>query len=233
MAGASSRSVADACGRGRGRAGAAADAQPAAQVPDFSFKYTGGEFLNDSVPGSCDYAEFMYRITQKVQRAVSVKYLNPGDELDPENLTSVLGDDDLKVGARARSGGDGGDPQLCPVLTRALPAAAPAAPQEMFDEYFRGLQRPNTPQKTFRIRLFLFDAEFDFSPEAMGFTDEEVQACEQAIQRCAPCVVAGQALIGQCPSPRAACTPPADALASPPPPAHAAARSSTCPTRGT
>ncbi len=56
-------------------------------------------------------------------------------------------------------------------------------PQEMFDEYFRGLQRPNTPQKTFRIRVFLFDAEFDYSPEAMGFTDEEVQACEQAIQR--------------------------------------------------
>ena len=53
----------------------------------------------------------------------------------------------------------------------------------MFDEYFRGLQRPNTPQKTFRIRLFLFDAEFDYSPEAMGFTDEEVQACEQAIHR--------------------------------------------------
>ena len=54
----------------------------------------------------------------------------------------------------------------------------------MFDEYFRGLQRPNTPQKTFRIKVYLFDAEaMDFSPEAMGFTAEEVQACEQAIQR--------------------------------------------------
>lgn len=67
------------------------------QTASGGYKYTDGEFLNDSVPSSCGYAEFMYRITQKVQRAVSVKYLNPGDDLDPENLTSVLGDDDVKV----------------------------------------------------------------------------------------------------------------------------------------
>jgi hypothetical protein len=94
-----------AAARAPARAGAAPDS-PAAQVAaDGSYKYSGGEFLNDSVPGSCGYAEFMYRITQKVQRAVSVKYLNPGDELDPENLTSVLGDDDLKVGPARRGGG--------------------------------------------------------------------------------------------------------------------------------
>ena len=57
----------------------------------------------------------------------------------------------------------------------------------MFDEYFRGLQRPNTPQKTFRIKLFLFEAEaMDFALEAIpGFSAEEIRQLELGIQRCA------------------------------------------------
>jgi hypothetical protein len=55
----------------------------------------------------------------------------------------------------------------------------------MFDEYFRGLQRPNTPQKTFRIKVFLFDAEaMDFTLDAIpGFSAEEIRQLEMGIQR--------------------------------------------------
>ena len=57
----------------------------------------GGETYNESVPFNCQYSDFMYKLTEKFDSAVSVKYLTPGEELEPDSLAIVADDSDLKV----------------------------------------------------------------------------------------------------------------------------------------
>lgn len=43
------------------------------------------------------YSEFVFRLVEKTGCAVAVKYLLPGEELDPDSLITVSDDDDLQV----------------------------------------------------------------------------------------------------------------------------------------
>ncbi|KIY95178.1 hypothetical protein MNEG_12783 [Monoraphidium neglectum] len=62
---------------------------------DGSYRYTGGEYYNESVPADARYADFMYKLGEKFKTAVSVKYQCPGEEMDPGALITVADDDDL------------------------------------------------------------------------------------------------------------------------------------------
>lgn len=46
------------------------------QVPECpsSYRYVGGEFFNESVASSSKYADFMFKLTEKFKRGLSVKY---------------------------------------------------------------------------------------------------------------------------------------------------------------
>lgn len=60
-------------------------------------KYVGGTSHLDSIPVSFKYADLVFRLTEKVNGAVSIKYLLPGDELDEDNLIGVWDDADVQV----------------------------------------------------------------------------------------------------------------------------------------
>jgi hypothetical protein len=82
-----------------------------------TYRYVSGEFFNESVPSVMSYAEFMFKLSEKFKRAVSVKYHAPGEELDPHTLITIGDDDDLRVRARGacmlatgRPAGRGGAP---------------------------------------------------------------------------------------------------------------------------
>lgn len=62
------------------------------------WRYVGGEVYNESFPLDSKYAEVMKRLNDKFGDTVSFKYLCPGDDIDPDNLVQVQGDDDLQVG---------------------------------------------------------------------------------------------------------------------------------------
>lgn len=62
-----------------------------------SWRYVGGEVYNESFPLRCGYAEVSKRLNDKFGDTVSFKYLSPGEEMDPDNLVQVQGDDDLQV----------------------------------------------------------------------------------------------------------------------------------------
>ncbi|KAG2429136.1 hypothetical protein HYH02_014173 [Chlamydomonas schloesseri] len=59
------------------------------------WRYVGGEVFNESFPLEAKYADVCLRLNDKFGDTVSFKYLCPGDELDPDNLVQVQGDDDL------------------------------------------------------------------------------------------------------------------------------------------
>ncbi len=59
--------------------------------------YHGGATHLDSVPCSCSYMELMHRLCEKAECDVSLKYLVPGEDLHPDNLISVTGNDDVQV----------------------------------------------------------------------------------------------------------------------------------------
>ena len=80
-----------------------------------AWRYLGGDHFLESLPEATRYADLMFALSEKVDGAVSVKYLLPGEELDPEALISVNDDGDVKVGGRA-----GG--------RRVLRASCPAEP---------------------------------------------------------------------------------------------------------
>ena len=46
---------------------------------------------------SCSYMELMHRLCEKAECDVSLKYLVPGEDLHPDNLISVTGNDDVQV----------------------------------------------------------------------------------------------------------------------------------------
>lgn len=72
-----------------------------AQTPSGGFKYSGGEYFNESVPADARYADFLYKLTEKFKTAVSVKYQCPGEEMDPTALITVADDDDFTVRSAA------------------------------------------------------------------------------------------------------------------------------------
>ncbi|KAK9788455.1 hypothetical protein WJX73_009181 [Symbiochloris irregularis] len=59
-------------------------------------KYVGGSWHHDSVPTHFKYADLAFRLTEKVNGAVSIKYLPPGEMLDPDNLIGVWDDADVQ-----------------------------------------------------------------------------------------------------------------------------------------
>jgi PB1 domain len=71
----------------------------ALQTPSLSWKFSGGEYFNESIALGSRYADFMFKLSEKFKTAVSVKYQAPGEELDPETLISVQDDADLQVRA--------------------------------------------------------------------------------------------------------------------------------------
>ncbi|GIL52043.1 hypothetical protein Vafri_8003 [Volvox africanus] len=60
------------------------------------WRYVGGEVYNESFPVDSKYAEVVKRLNDKFGDTVSFKYLCPGDDMDPDNLVQVQGDDDLR-----------------------------------------------------------------------------------------------------------------------------------------
>ncbi|GIL83714.1 hypothetical protein Vretifemale_12455 [Volvox reticuliferus] len=67
-----------------------------AQEGPRQWRYVGGEVYNESFPVDSKYAEVMKRLNDKFGDTVSFKYLCPGDDMDPDNLVQVQGDDDLR-----------------------------------------------------------------------------------------------------------------------------------------
>jgi PB1 domain len=61
------------------------------------WKYQGGDTFLESVPVTWKYSDFVFRLVEKTGCAVAVKYLLPGEELDPDSLITVSDDDDLQV----------------------------------------------------------------------------------------------------------------------------------------
>ncbi|KAL4860150.1 putative serine/threonine-protein kinase SIS8 [Chlorella vulgaris] len=61
-----------------------------------SWRYLGGDHFLESLPDTTRYADMMFSLSEKVDGAVSVKYLLPGEELDPDSLISVNDDNDIK-----------------------------------------------------------------------------------------------------------------------------------------
>ena len=106
----------------------------------------GGECFNEHVGSACKYADLCLKVNDKVGGTCSIKYLCPGEELSPHELVSITGDDDLQLFCITMR------PLLC------LSLSACCVWQELYDEYFQALQRPGTPVKTFRIKLYLFPA---------------------------------------------------------------------------
>lgn len=66
------------------------------QGPDGRWVYTGGSSYNESLPGALDYCQFMWKLSEKLNTAVSVKYQAPGEALDPDSLVSVGDDADVQ-----------------------------------------------------------------------------------------------------------------------------------------
>lgn len=67
------------------------------------------------------YSDFIFRLVEKTGCAVGVKYLLPGEDLDPDSLITVSDDDDLQVGGSAAEG------RTQAAATRRQRAAAAAA----------------------------------------------------------------------------------------------------------
>lgn len=53
--------------------------------------------FNESVPSSYRYADLCLKLNDKVGYTTSIKYQPPGEELSPDELVSISGNDDLKV----------------------------------------------------------------------------------------------------------------------------------------
>ena len=60
-------------------------------------KYVGGSSHLDSIPVTFKYADLAFRLTEKVNGAVSIKYLPPDDQLDEDNLIGIWDDGDVQV----------------------------------------------------------------------------------------------------------------------------------------
>mmetsp|Transcript_38013 Transcript_38013/g.90296 ORF Transcript_38013/g.90296 Transcript_38013/m.90296 type:complete len:747 (-) Transcript_38013:278-2518(-) len=60
------------------------------------WKYTGGQSYLESIPRDWGYSDLIFRLSEKVQHAVSLKYQVPGEDLDPDSLISVCDNSDLQ-----------------------------------------------------------------------------------------------------------------------------------------
>ncbi len=61
------------------------------------WKYQGGDTYLESVPVTWKYSDFVFRLVEKTGEAVAVKYMLPGEDMDPDSLITVTDDDDLQV----------------------------------------------------------------------------------------------------------------------------------------
>ena len=77
------------------------------------WKYQGGDTFLESVPVTWKYSDFVFRLVEKTGCAVAVKYLLPGEELDPDSLITVSDDDDLQVRAALRGSRVCSHPAAC------------------------------------------------------------------------------------------------------------------------
>lgn len=59
------------------------------------WRYQGGEVFNESLPSDFTYNDLCIRMNEKLNCTTSIKYLTPGDELSPDVLISLGGQDDL------------------------------------------------------------------------------------------------------------------------------------------
>jgi hypothetical protein len=66
------------------------------QVTDGVWKYKGGEIHHDSVSQAYTYSEVVHRWNEKAKEDFNIKYLPPGEVLDPDMLISVTDDSDLQ-----------------------------------------------------------------------------------------------------------------------------------------
>ena len=126
--------------------------------------YKGGRRLFQSIPTGYGYADLMYKMCEKLASDVSLKYLVPGEELSPDNLVSVTADDDVQASLVWVVFCHQIMQPLClhmlvqVVMQQHCQASMIlVCTQEMFDEYSRGLQLPDSSQ-SFRLTLMLFDA---------------------------------------------------------------------------
>jgi PB1 domain len=67
------------------------------QALDGKWRYQGGESYAINVATGCSYSELVFRLSEKLNGAVDVKYILPGEELDPDGLICVRDDDDVQV----------------------------------------------------------------------------------------------------------------------------------------
>lgn len=101
------------------------------QVEPGVWKYLDGNSFALSLPAGWRYGELLHHLGEKFG-PVGVNYLPPGEDLQPDNLITVMDDDDLAVcaisGQCARAGTHAGGPlAYCLVLTPD--ARAPATPR--------------------------------------------------------------------------------------------------------
>ena len=146
-------------------------------------KYVGGSSHLDSIPVTFKYVDLAFRLTEKVNGAVSIKYLPPGDELDEDNLIGIWDDADVQVRipmpvVLAGRSGPVGLPviqgaRLSPLrsakgshIAKASPDTRPGVWQEMYDEYSYSVQHCGGQGRAPRLKVFLFPAsEEDLTPE--------------------------------------------------------------------
>ena len=92
------------------------------QGSDGTWRYTGGESFLDTLAPAGGYASLAWRLSEKAGGPVSIRYVLPGEPLDPDALITVADDDDVAELVRearraARAGGGAGAP---PVRVRVL-----------------------------------------------------------------------------------------------------------------
>ena len=66
------------------------------------WKYKAGEIHHDSVSQAYRYSEVVHRWNEKASEDFTIKYLPPGEVLDPDTLISVTDDSDLQVCSQRR-----------------------------------------------------------------------------------------------------------------------------------
>lgn len=71
--------------------------QPVGPPHQYQWRYVGGEVFNASVPANSHYADLCLKLNDTVGYTTSVKYQAPGEELVPDELVSITGEDDLQV----------------------------------------------------------------------------------------------------------------------------------------
>ena len=165
------------------------EAMPGCAQVGGQWKLSGAESYLESVSPACTYADLCWRLGEK-HGAASIRYVLPGEKLDPDSLITVADDQDVQVRPCCCCCAGAGSLIRRPLGPRAAPparlpglrASHGVHAQEMFEEFFLALKVPGTPVKTFRLRVLLFPA----AEEPM--TPEELADAQHffSTSRCAP-----------------------------------------------